>query len=108
MTDHLFAGLVAAGHSATIEVRRNGVAIASDVVAIKGRSETQRVLSDYVETEKTDDWIVKASDYGVEPKPDDRIDDGTNTYKVLSDSAERCWDPVDPFGTLYRVRTVLQ
>jgi len=106
--DHLFDGLVATGHSGPIVARRNGSVIANEITAIRGRSSTERGTSDYVETISTTDFIVKAADYGSEPEPNDRITSGSKTYKALADSSQRCWDFVDTFETLYRIRTVLE
>lgn len=107
MTDHLFAGLVSTGHAVEIQYRRNGAVVANDVTAIRGRSRTERGTSEYVETLETVDWIVKSSDLGTEPAPDDRVSDGENVYKAVLDLDERCWNYVDTFETLVRIRTVL-
>lgn len=106
ITNHLFAGLVSTGYSASITYRRNGAVIATIDQAVKGRSRTERSFSDFVETLASTDWIVRVADLGVEPEPNDRIYDGATTYKVLTDNDERCWDFVDQFDTLYRIRTV--
>ena len=89
---------------------RDGVDKKIDVVALGADIESDSIESDYY-TEKRRDFGIDATELvfdsqNVEPKEGDEIRYAGRSFLVAPTTGERCFESMDQFGVLLRVRTV--